>query len=277
MAERSSAERTAEDYYDSGDADVFYARIWGGEDIHIGLYDAVGPPIVEASRRTVDRMAGLLEGLSAATRLVDLGAGFGGAARRLARRYGCHVTCLNLSEVQNARNRRSCAEQGLADRVSVLHGSFEAIPADPAAFDVAWSQDAFLHGSSRRRILEEVHRVLRPGGELIFTDPMQADACPPGVLQPVYDRLHLDSLGSFDFYRKAAAELGFEEIGCTQLTAQLRAHYDRVGRELRARYDELAAVASREYLDRMLAGLQSWVEAADAGYLAWGILHFRRS
>ena len=28
--------RTTERYYDSSDADRFYAAVWGGEDIHIG-------------------------------------------------------------------------------------------------------------------------------------------------------------------------------------------------------------------------------------------------
>lgn len=28
----------ARDYYNSIDADEFYAKVWGGEDIHIGLY-----------------------------------------------------------------------------------------------------------------------------------------------------------------------------------------------------------------------------------------------
>ena len=28
----------AADYYDDSDADRFYAEVWGGEDIHIGLY-----------------------------------------------------------------------------------------------------------------------------------------------------------------------------------------------------------------------------------------------
>ena len=28
----------ARDYYNSDDADNFYHEIWGGEDIHIGLY-----------------------------------------------------------------------------------------------------------------------------------------------------------------------------------------------------------------------------------------------
>ena len=33
------AENTARDYYDSEDADNFYSIVWGGEDIHVGLYE----------------------------------------------------------------------------------------------------------------------------------------------------------------------------------------------------------------------------------------------
>jgi cysteine sulfinate desulfinase/cysteine desulfurase-like protein len=35
-------------------------------------------------------------------------------------------------------------------------------------------------------------------------------------------------------------------------------------------------VRIRALHDRMLAGLDHWVKAADAGHLAWGILHFRK-
>jgi sarcosine/dimethylglycine N-methyltransferase len=268
--------RTAEAYYDSGSADAFYRTLWGGEDIHIGLYEGPGDPVREASQRTVERMASLLEAPGPQTRVLDLGAGYGGAARHLARRFRCHVTCLNLSEVQNETNRRLSAEQGLGGRVRVRHGNFEEVPEPDASFDVVWSQDAFLHSGRRRRVLEEAWRVLAPGGQLLFTDPMQADDCPPHVLQPVYDRLHLDSLASFAFYRKVAAELGFEEIRTVELTHQLRNHYARVREELARRYDDMVARSGREYVDRMLQGLQAWVDAADAGHLAWGILQFRR-
>ncbi|MDH5777270.1 MAG: SAM-dependent methyltransferase, partial [Gammaproteobacteria bacterium] len=36
----SEAVATARDYYNSEDADNFYNIIWGGEDIHIGLYES---------------------------------------------------------------------------------------------------------------------------------------------------------------------------------------------------------------------------------------------
>jgi sarcosine/dimethylglycine N-methyltransferase len=272
----ASVVETTERYYDSSDADTFYERIWGGEDIHIGLYESDADPIVEASHRTVETMADRLEPLSSDARVLDLGAGYGGSARHLARRFGCHVTCLNLSERQNRRNAQRNVEEGLEGRVTVRHGNFESLPFPAGHFDVVWSQDAFLHSGRRRRVLEEASRVLARGGQLLFTDPMQADDCPPGVLGPVYERIHLDSMGSFAFYRKVAAELDLEEVGCVELTQHLRAHYARVRAELERQRPALGEAVSEDYVQRMLDGLASWVHAADEGWLAWGILHFRR-
>jgi ubiquinone/menaquinone biosynthesis C-methylase UbiE len=280
-ADATAVADVAERYYDSEDADQFYFNIWGGEDIHIGLYRSTeggaDDKIADASRRTVETMAHQIEGLGADSRVLDIGSGYGGSARYLAKTFGCPVVCLNISETENARNRTRNAEQGLDGLIEVRHGRFEDIPAADASFDVVWSQDAILHSGDRDRVVAEVGRVLKPGGQFVFTDPMQADDCPPGVLQPVYDRIHLSSLGSIGFYREAAARHGLEEVSVEAMTDQLRTHYDRVRQELQARYDEMTAKSSQDYVDRMLTGLQNWVDAADKGYLAWGILHFRKA
>jgi sarcosine/dimethylglycine N-methyltransferase len=273
----SAVVRTAQEYYNSDDADNFYYHVWGGEDIHIGIYENADEDIAVASQRTVDALASQCQAcLDKQTRIIDVGAGYGGAARWLAGKFGCHVTCLNLSEAQNARNRAMSAEQGLADRIEVIDGSFEVIPAPDSTFDLAWSQDAILHSGQRGRVLEEVDRVLRPGGEFIFTDPMQADNCPGGVLQPVLDRIHLDSLGSFAFYRQQAAGLGWEELGVFDLTPQLITHYSRVRDELTRQRNRLAGKVSDQYMINMIQGLGHWIDAGNNGYLAWGILHFRK-
>ncbi len=264
----------AEKYYDSSDADEFYRRIWGGEDIHIGLYEAEQQPVRDASRRTVQTMAEHLA-LSPDSHVLDIGAGYGGAARYLAARFGCQVTCVNLSETQNERNRQLCAAADLDDRVAVVHGNFEALPLHDKSFDAVWSQDAILHSGDRPRVLDEVNRVLKPGGEFIFTDPMQADDCPDGVLGPVLDRIHLDSLGSIAFYRDQLTRRGMTEIEVLDLTEHLGRHYSRVREELSAHYDDVVNHVSKAYVDRMLAGLEHWVTAQRNGYLAWGILHFR--
>lgn len=266
----------AEEYYDSDDADTFYSTIWGGEDLHIGFYDETSD-IRTASDRTIEAMISRLPELRADDKVLDMGAGYGGAMRTLVKKTGCEAVCLNISETQNEYNLQKIRAAGLSDKISVLHGVFEDVPADDASVEVVWSQDAFLHSDQREKVMAEAWRVLKPGGHLIFTDPMQADDVPAGVLQPVYDRLQLNSLGSPRFYRETAEALGFETVGQDEMAYQLRSHYARVREEMLANYDKLReAGSSAKYLDNMAVGLENWVKAADDGYLAWGIQHFRK-
>ena len=268
--------RVAEEYSDSDDADRFYCAIWGGEDIHIGLYQGPDEPIADASRRTVAHMATMLGDLGPDTRVLDLGAGYGGAARWLAREKGWRVTCVNISETQNALNRKKNAEAGLADRIDVLHGSFDAPPAEEGTFDVVWSQDAFLHGADRTAPIKAAARALKPGGQLIFTDPMQADDAPAEALAPILARIHLPSLGSVSAYRAAARAAGLEEVAVDARPNQLGEHYARVRKDLDARRGELGDLISSDYVDRMIAGLGHWVDGSRNGWLDWGVLQFRK-
>ena len=272
----SAAVSTAREYYNSDDADNFYYTIWGGEDIHIGLYQSSDEPIADASRRTVAHMAERLTNLGPEAKVLDLGAGYGGAARYLAKTFGCRVVALNLSEVENDRNREMTKAQGLDHLVEVVDGSFEDIPFPDASFDVVWSQDAILHSGERAKVMEEVARVLKPGGEFVFTDPMQANDCPKGVLQPILDRIHLETLGSPKLSQETRAGLGFEDLGFEDNTPQLPRHYGRVLQETERQEDELNKVVSQAYVDRMRKGLRHWIEGGNKGYLAWGVFHFRK-
>jgi sarcosine/dimethylglycine N-methyltransferase len=274
----SEAVKTAREYYNSADADNFYFSVWGGEDIHIGLYDSIDEPIFKASRRTVERMASKLSHLERDSRVLDIGAGYGGSMRYLARNYGCRCVALNLSEAENARDREMNAKQGLEGLIEVVDGSFEEIPSPDNTFDVVWSQDAILHSSQRAKVLEEAARVLKSGGEFIMTDPMQADDCPADVLQPILDRIHLETLGSPGFYRQALLNLGMEDLGYEDHSQQLTTHYAYVLKELELRENKLKkdGIVSEDYIKRMKKGLSHWVEGGEKGYLAWGIFHFHK-
>jgi sarcosine/dimethylglycine N-methyltransferase len=272
----SEAVNVAREYYNSDDADHFYSTIWGGEDIHIGLYQHKDEPILDASHRTVNHMAKLLGDISADTNVLDIGSGYGGAARYLAKTYGCHITALNLSEKENERHRQLNKEQNLSEKIDVIDGSFEDIPADADQFDVVWSQDAILHSGHRKQVLREVARVLKPGGQFIFTDPMQADNCPQGVLQPILDRIHLSTLGSPQFYRDQLTELGLTELLFEEKTDQLVNHYSSVLNETNNKQQALLKSVSQDYIDRMKKGLQYWIDGGNNGYLCWGIFIFRK-
>ena len=272
----SDIRTVTEDYYDSDDADLFYSTIWGGEDLHIGNYSET-KVIREASDQVVFDMLGKLDNVGTDTRILDMGAGYGGAMRKVVAATGAQATCLNISETQNDYNRAKIRKAGLADKITVRHGVFEDVPEADGSFDVVWSQDSILHSDQREKVMAEAFRVLKPGGTLIFTDPSQADDVPEGVLQPVYDRLQLNSLGSMRFYRQAAEAAGFETVEQEDRTSDLRTHYARVLEELNAHEEALRDNgASLEYIAKMARGLQNWVDAADAGHLAWGIQAFRK-
>lgn len=272
----SEVVQTARDYYNSEDADNFYLHIWGGEDIHIGLYASEREDIAEASRRTVERLADRLPALGADNCILDIGSGYGGAARYLAKRFSCRVIALNLSEKENARNRQLSRAAGVGHLVEVVDGSFEEIPLNDASVDAVWSQDAILHSGEREQVIAEVARVLKPGGDFLFTDPMESGNCAREDLEPVLARIHLDTLGSPAFYEKVAKDKGLELVAWEEKTPQLIRHYSRVAEELRRQRGKLSGKVSEGYIERMLTGLGNWVKAGEKGCLAWGFLHFRK-
>jgi sarcosine/dimethylglycine N-methyltransferase len=161
-------------------------------------------------------------------------------------------------------------------QIRVIEGSFEEIPAENAHYDVVWSQDALLFSSDRVKMLQQVYRVLKKGGHFIFTDPMKSDDCPTEILQPLLERIHLDSLSSFYFYRKTATKLGFEEIQLIELTEQLTKHYARLLEEINTQYETFLKTCGKDYIEHQKRGLKYWVEAGEKKYLNWGILHFRK-
>ena len=275
----SGVEEKARSYYNSDDAEEFYSRVWGGKDIHIGLYTSENESIADASHRTVETMAALLPEKARDTsvfKALDLGAGYGGAARYLAETRQCEVDCLNLSEAQNERNRQLTHEAGLDSKVRVFDGSFEDIPFDDSQYDLVWSQDSFLHSGRRERVLSEATRVLKKGGLFIFTVVMQTAAVNPGVLQPILNRIHLQSLASPSFYRDCSDKTGLKLISFKDQTEQLCKHYSRVLAEIQKRENELSNTISLEYLKNMQTGLQHWVNGGKSGDICWGIWQFEK-
>ncbi len=278
--DQESVIQTAKKYYDSHDAHVFYTTVWGGEEHHLGIYRRPEDTLFEASRRIIDRMASYSRNLNDfkdKARLLDLGSGYGGTARHLARNFGCKVVALNLSETENRRHREMNREQGLDHLIEVVDGNFEQVPYDDRSFDVVWSQDAFLHSPDRMQVLSEAVRVLKPGGELIFTDPMQTEDAYAEYLDPILQRIHLSSLATPSFYFRAGEKLGLQLRSFENLQVQLANHYAKVLEDTIDLEDELLRKeVSQDYLDRMKQGLINWSMGGRYGHLTWGIFCFQK-
>ena len=277
----SEAASTAANYYDSDDADRFYAGIWGGEDIHIGLYESAEEPIATASRRTVDALIALIgqplpPNQATTLRVVDFGSGYGGAARRLCSSPEIRVDAINISAVENNRHRLLNQEAGLSECISVHDASFEAVPLPDGCADVIWSQDAILHSGDRRTVMQEAARLLKPGGVMVMTDPMAADGVNADSLTAILDRIHLADLGSPERYHRWATEAGLTRTAWHDRTPMLIEHYNRVRLELRRRREDLERSITPAYLERMDAGLGHWVDGGQSGKLSWGLMRFSK-
>jgi ubiquinone/menaquinone biosynthesis C-methylase UbiE len=66
------------------------------------------------------------------------------------------------------RTRRRAATSAL--RVTVRQASAEALPLEDASFDTVVSTLVLCSVDDLDRALAEIHRVLRPGGQLIFVE-----------------------------------------------------------------------------------------------------------
>ena len=97
-------------------------------------------------------------GIGPGQRVVDLGAGTGKFTKLLAR-SGAHVVA--IEPVDAMRERLTQTLPG----VQALPGTAEAMPLAPASVDVLVCAQAF-HWFANALALQEMHRVLRPGGKL---------------------------------------------------------------------------------------------------------------
>jgi ubiquinone/menaquinone biosynthesis C-methylase UbiE len=112
--------------------------------------------------------------------LLDLGAGPGWLLIRLhAKCPAMRLVGVDISSAMIAQARKNMAASDAAGRVEMQVGSAAKLPFADACFDLVVSSISAHHWKDASGALNEIHRVLRPGGRALIYDFVKA--LPPEV------------------------------------------------------------------------------------------------
>lgn len=116
-------------------------------------------------QRCVERTLG--DGALRGLRVLEVGCGGGLICEDLARR-GALMVGVDPSEQALQAARDHAAASGLAEQITYEQGYAEALPCESASFRAIVCLDVLEHVKDLSRTLEEVARVLAPGGVFVF-------------------------------------------------------------------------------------------------------------
>jgi ubiquinone/menaquinone biosynthesis C-methylase UbiE len=97
--------------------------------------------------------------------LLEVGCGIGIDLIQFAR-HGAIVTGIDLAEQAIKLARKNFALQGLSGDLHMLNG--EHLPFSDDSFDAVYAHGVLQYTSNPVRMIHEIHRVLKPGGEAIL-------------------------------------------------------------------------------------------------------------
>lgn len=161
-------EADAQTYYN--EQDELYKQCWAGDGTtHWGFFaDESVDDLQEAGWRWTEK---ILEksGITAESKVLEIGCGNGAVALWLAKRTRCAVVGLDISSVR-IRNAQAVAAEDPELRVEFICGSVTELPFASDEFTHVWGQGVLYHVPDLDKALSEVSRVLAPQGVVLIDD-----------------------------------------------------------------------------------------------------------
>ena len=134
-------------------------------------------------------------GTESAGRILDVATGTGDLAFEILRLHPTEVIGLDISEVMLAVAREKAVRRGVSDCVSFARGDAEDMPFEDSMFDSVLVAFGVRNFQDLGRGLEEIRRVLRPGGRLIVLEFSQPKSRMFTFVYLLYTRFVLPLVG----------------------------------------------------------------------------------
>ena len=142
-------------------------------------------------------------------KLLDIACGSGGPTLRIAAKTGCSVVGIDIHKQGIDTASKQAEERGLGNLVKFeIVDAGKSLHFDEATFDGLICIDAVNHLPNRAAVFSDWFRVLKPGGRLVFTDPITIT----GTLTNEEIRIR-SSIGFFLFVPSGVNETLLENAG----------------------------------------------------------------
>ena len=175
-----------------------------------------------------------LIGLDADDRLLDVGSGDGTSVLLAAREHGCRAVGVEYANgaVREANGR--AAKLGLEQRVEFVSADAAELPFAGRAFDAAISECSLAVFADKPSAVDEMHRVLRPGGRLALSDVVaEVDRLPDALRGALGAVACLGEALPPGAHRELLEAAGFELVAEEDHTADAIRMADRITDRLR--------------------------------------------
>lgn len=210
--------------------------------------------------------------VSPKSEVLDVACGNGSSARILAADFAASVTGCDYSELNLKRAATSASAAQLEPQTRFVRGSAEQLPFVAESFDVALCECSLCLFDDMRTALEEMCRVLKPGGRIAISD-FFLEAPIPSSLDNLLGRiLCIAGAPSADGYRESLTRAGFEYIRLRNVNWTLADMIKRIRNRL-----EVLAMTSTEAETKLpanwddpapvLVDLERFIGSGGAGYL----------
>lgn len=194
--------------------------------------------------------------ISAASEVLEIGFGSGLYAIHLARTTGCRITGVDVNPQAVATATELARQSSLQAQVTFQqHDASERLPFESGRFHAAFSNDVLCHVPERLFLLQELRRVLRPAGQLLFSDALVIGGLVTNEELAIRSSIGLYVFAARGENEKLLEEAGFDVAAVTDTTssAALIAERWHAAREAHAaRLIELEGEANYEGLQRFL-------------------------
>jgi len=171
--------------YDAWTEDGVLEYYWG-EHIHLGYYTADEMSkgyrkkgFIDAKYDFIDEMMKLGDISTSGkndVKVLDVGCGVGGTSRYVAKNLGekCHVTGITLSPNQVKRATELAQEQEIKNVDFLVMDALNMTYLDNS-FDIVWACESGEHMPNKELYINEMMRVLKPGGKFVMATWCQRD------------------------------------------------------------------------------------------------------